>query len=86
MIDDRHGDRRRSTDSWTTRIGATVLIAGMVYSIAAWGVPLVGLPARVEVLEATQPTLLFISCVSFRDSHPGQLPALCDQAISKGPR
>lgn len=85
-MDDRHGNGRRSSDSWPAKVGIIVVLAGMVYSVAAWGLPLVGLPARVEALEATQPTLLFISCISFRDSHPAQLPAVCDQAISRGPR
>jgi uncharacterized membrane protein YagU involved in acid resistance len=68
------------------RISAVILIAGMVYSVAAWGLPLVGLPKRVDALEAVQPAQLFMSCVNFRDTHPAQLPAVCDQAISRGPR
>lgn len=85
-MDDRHGNGRRSTDSWVARITVGILIGGMVYSVAAWGLPLVGLPKRVEALEAVQPAQLFMSCVNFRDTHPAQLPAVCDNAISRGPR
>lgn len=77
---------RRATDAWPAKVGVLVILLGAAYSVAAWGLPLVGLPKRVEAIEAAQPTLLFISCISFRDTHPQQLPALCDQAISRGPR
>jgi hypothetical protein len=86
VTDDRQGNGRRTSDTWLAKASAVIAIAGMVYAVAAWGVPLVGLPRRVDVIEATQPTLLFIACVNFRDSHPAQLPAVCDQAISRGPR
>ena len=68
------------------RVGAVGVLVGMVYSVAAWGVPLVGLPRRVDALEASQPALLYMTCVMYRDTHGNSLPAVCDQAISRGPR
>jgi hypothetical protein len=86
MSDERQNNGRRSTDSWLARVGALAVILSMIYAVAAWGIPLAGLPRRVDALEAIQPAQLFMSCVNFRDSHPAQLPAVCDQAISRGPR
>lgn len=84
-MDDRQGNGRRSTDAWVAKAGGLAVILAFVYSVAAWGVPLVGLPRRVEALEATQPDLLYMACLSFRDAHANQLPASCDRAISRGP-
>lgn len=85
-MDDRHNNGRRSADSWATKVGGIVILLGTVYSVAAWGIPLAGLPKRVEQLEQEQPALLYMACLSFRDSHPNQMPAVCEQAISRPPR
>ena len=74
---------RRETDTWPAKVGGGVVVLGLVYSVAAWGLPLVGLPERVEMLEQSQPALLYMTCLTFRDSHPNQMPAVCAQAIGE---
>lgn len=39
---------------------------------------------RVESLEKSQPTMLYMTCGLFRKAYPDQVPAECDNAISKG--
>lgn len=67
------------------KVSAVIAIIGMVYAVAAWGIPLAGLPKRVDAIEVIQPDLLYMGCLTFRDAHPNQLPASCDRAISRGP-
>ena len=78
---------RRATDTWPAKVGGGVMVLGLVYSVAAWGLPLVGRPERVEMLEQSQPAMLLMTCVMYRESgHATSLPAVCDQVLSRGGR
>lgn len=55
-------------------------------TVAWYGVPLVGMPARVTLLEEarreTDPVMLLMTCGLYRKAYPDQVPALCDKVIS----
>jgi hypothetical protein len=84
----RHqSDGRRNGDAWLTRVLKIFAIVSAVSTVAFYGVPMIGVPARVDALEIarreTDPVMLLMTCGLYRKAYPDQVPALCDRAISR---
>ena len=88
-------ERRKNGEAFLSRTEKLVavglsLIAGLffVFRVYAQAVDTSVLAEqtkrRVDLLEQTQPALLYMACLSFRDQYPNQLPAVCETAIGRG--
>lgn len=79
-------DGRRTGDAWLNRILKILALLSAVSTVAFYGVPMVGVPARVDALEQarreTDPIMLLMTCGLYRKAYPEQVPALCDKIIS----
>lgn len=87
LFDRRHNGERRAIggDAWLGRAVKVAALLGALSTIAFYGVPLVGIPARVSALEKyrdeTQRDQLFMTCTLYQDAHPNTVPATCNQAL-----
>jgi hypothetical protein len=85
--DRRHGERRQNGDALLRRVVAIISIIGALSTIAWYGVPLVGIPHRVEDLEKSrdeiQPAMLYMTCGLYQKAYPDAVPAVCDRAIRR---
>jgi hypothetical protein len=75
------------TDKGTIWLDRSIKIGAILtalWTLAAYGIPLAGMPTRVEALEEVQPALLYMSCVSFGEKHPAnEIPAACSKATRR---
>jgi hypothetical protein len=86
----QQGEGRRTNDAWLSRIVNLFAIVAAFSTVAFYGVPMLGVPARVDALEKdqqdrreTDPVMLLMTCGLYRKAYPDQVPALCDKAISR---
>lgn len=79
-------DGRRNGDAWMNRVLKIFAIVSAVSTVAFYGVPMIGIPSRVDALETarreTDPIMLLMTCGLYRKAYPEQVPALCDKIIS----
>lgn len=70
--------------AWLDRSIKIGAILGALWTLAVYGVPLAGMPSRVEALEKVTPALLYMTCVNFGEKHsPNEIPAACSQATRR---
>lgn len=84
----QHAEKTGNGDRWLSRVVNFFAVVGALSTVAFYGVPMIGVPARVEVLEQdqrarreTDPVMLLMTCGLYRKAYP-DVPALCDKAIS----
>ena len=86
-VDRRQGERRQNGDALLRRIVAIISIIGALSTLAWYGVPLAGIPRRVEDLEKSrdeiQPAMLYMTCGLYQKAYPDAVPAVCDKAIRR---
>jgi hypothetical protein len=81
-----NGDRKSNGDAWLGRAVKIAALVGALSTIAFYGVPLAGIPARVAALEKSgeiQRDMLLMTCTLYQDAHPNTVPAVCDQALRR---